>query len=101
MVASLARHGHRHVLILANRAATCRRLASAAAPPCLHSSLLRRFTPKLRSYGVRPGSVQLLWLQRWYYMRRLVLGGLNVFMLDTDVVFFHDPCAALPPPHGP
>ena len=33
----------------------------------------------------------LLWLQRWYYMRRLVLGGLNVFMLDTDVVFFHDP----------
>ena len=38
---------------------------------------------RLRSYGVRPGSVQLLWLQRWYYMRRLVLAGLNVFMRDT------------------
>jgi len=26
-----------------------------------------------------------------YYLRRLVMAGLNVFMLDTDVVFFHDP----------
>ena len=70
MVASLAQHGHQHVLLLANEPATCALLRSDAAPACLWSSLLRRYHKRLRVYNVQPSSVQLLWLQRWYYVRR-------------------------------
>jgi hypothetical protein len=78
MAASLAQHGHQHVLLLANEAATCNLLRSDAAPACLWSSLLRRWSQRMRGYGVHKGSVQLLWLQRWCHPHRLALALLTM-----------------------
>ena len=91
LIANLASFGHRHSLLLADRASTCALLTSEAPPACIHSSLLR--TGKdgrvLRQYV--SNAVWTLWLQRYLYFRRLIALGLSPLLLDADVVLFRDP----------
>ena len=68
------------MLLLGADRASCRVLRQRSAPACGWSSLLRSHTRRLRDYAV--GQLQLIWLQRWYYLLRLVSAGLNAMMLD-------------------
>lgn len=90
LMANLAAFGHQHALLLADHPATCRALASATPPACLHSTLLRTdYRRALRTYI--SNGVWTLWLQRYLYFLRLIRLGLSPMLLDADVLFFHDP----------
>ena len=89
LAASLAKVKLYHYLILAADESVCPLLTTVDAPACVWSSLLRQYRARLNAYRIR--AFQLMWLQRWYYVRRLLQLGINCMLLDTDVVLYRDP----------
>lgn len=88
LAANLAKLGYKHLLLLGANKEVCTYLDAADAPACGWSSLLRNRKRRMRDYSVGP--LQLVWLQRWYYLLRMVECGYNVMMLDTDIILYRD-----------
>ena len=89
LAANLASVHLHHLLLLGADQDTCPALRRSDPPFCVWSSLLRRHWMRLKQYGVT--KIRLLWLQRYYYVAALISLGINVLLLDTDVVLFSDP----------
>ena len=90
LLSNLDELGIRHYLLLARTRQVCMALRPRAGLPCSWSSyLLNR-----RSRSGKPpraSPVEKMWLQRHHYLGRAIGAGLNVLLLDSDVLLSRSP----------
>ena len=86
-----------HTLALGFGASLCDALRRAAQPlACAHSSYMQRGA--LAEAAAQLPSKHIAWLQRWYYLRRLLEANVRVVALDTDMAITADPFPLLRDP---
>ena len=104
LVAQLSELGIGHHLLLGGDAATCEVLRRRGRVACVWSSYLqptssRRHTASSRAASPPPPpprvrrvpTNELMWLQRHHYVGRAIGAGLNVLLLDSDVLIARSP----------
>ena len=106
LVAQLNELGIGHHLLLGRDEATCDALHRRGRVACVWSSYLMHNQTRSRE-GVEPSlpyprkyvkPVELMWLQRHHYLGRAIAAGLNVLLLDSDVLLARDPYQYLKSP---
>ena len=98
LASQLAALGIRNTLALGWSETLCRVLARAELPiHCAHSSYLRTGPLAAAAERLLPHK-HVAWLQRFYYLRRLLELRVRVLALDTDIAVRADPFIALRDP---
>lgn len=92
LIANLHELGMSHHLLLARDRNVCRKLKARGEVACVWSSyLLSRRPSAVTGKPPRATAIEKLWLQRHHYMGRGIGAGLNMLLLDSDVVIARDP----------
>ena len=98
LVNQLAELGLSHHLLLGRDQRTCAPLRRRGRIACAYSSYLLNTTQNGTNRPSDVNAIERHWLQRHHYVGRAIAAGLNVLLLDSDVVVSRSPYPYLKSP---